>query len=147
MPIASSSSSFTVAIPFLVNSLLLFLTPFLGLAIQSRLRSVFSELGWAEPNALAQTAVWIGDATQIVAAAMGPLVGLLILRPNLGNGIALLYVGSFVLAFGGFLWFTFKVRVDGYGDRRWRIPFFTPLVVGGLVLNLLAAGVAALLGP
>lgn len=155
-----SSSDFTVAIPFLVNALLLLLSPFLGLAIESRLNGVLSEWFGGEvvetamvnPPTLARMSVWIGDASQTLTTAVGPLVGLLLLRPDIGSGIALLYVGAFVVAVATFLGFVFRVPVAGYGrwrvpHFRWRVPLFSPLVSAGIVLNLLAATVAALLGP
>jgi hypothetical protein len=155
-----STSDFTVAIPFLVNALLLLLTPFLGLAIESQLRGVLSdwfdgevvETALVNPPTLARMSVWIGDASQTLTTAVGPLVGLLLLRPDVGSGIALLYVGSFVVAVAAFLGFVFLVPVAGYGRWRaplfdWRVPLFSPLISAGILLNLFAAAVAALIGP
>jgi hypothetical protein len=154
-------SDLTVAIPFLVNALLVALSPFLGLAIEHRLGGEFSD--WFEtdgvdegamvnPPTLARTSIWIGDAAQTLTTAVGPLVGVLLLRPDVGSAIALLYVGSFVVAIAAFLGFVFLVPVAGYGRRstpllRWRIRLFSPLAAAGVVVNLLAAGGAALIGP
>jgi hypothetical protein len=144
----------TVAIPFLVSALLLVLGPFLVLAIQSRLKAVFTV--WiatgvvdasqsADAGTLAGTAVWTVDASQILANIVAPLVGLLILKPGLGSPISLLYVAAFVVAIAAFLAFTFLVEVDGYGISR--VPLATPVVVIGVLLNLAAAGVAVAIGP
>ncbi len=149
-----------MAIPFLVNALLLALSPFLGLAIKHRLESELED--WfktdkvnegmmVSPPTLARTSIWIGDAAQTLPSAVGPIVGLLLLRPDIGSAIALLYVGSFVVAIAAFLGFVFLVPVAGYGRStpllRWRIRLFSPLTLAGVALNLLAAGCAALIGP
>lgn len=144
----------TEAAPFLISALLLVLGPFQVLAIQSRLKEVFTK--WiaegevkpgpmADAGTLAGTAVWTVDAAQILANIVAPLVGLLVLKPELGSPLSVLYVGAFVAAVSAFLGFTFMVRVDGYGISR--VPLATPVVVIGVLLNLIAAGIAVAIGP
>jgi hypothetical protein len=144
----------TEAVPFLISALLLVLGPFQVLAIQSRLKDVFTKWigdgevtpgAMADAGTLAGTAVWTVDAAQILANIVAPLVGLLVLRPGLGSPLSVLYVIAFVVAVAAFLGFTFLVKVDGYGISR--VPLATPVVVIGVLLNLVAAGIAAAIGP
>jgi hypothetical protein len=144
----------TEAAPFLINALLLVLGAFQLLAIQSRLEKVFTkwiEAGkvspgpYADAGTLAGTAVWTVDAAQILANIVAPLVGLLLLKPDLGSALSILYGGAFVVAFVAFLGFTFLSKVDGYGISQ--VPLVTPVLVIGVLLNLIAAGIAVAIGP
>jgi hypothetical protein len=150
-------SHFDVALPFIVNCLLLIVGPFMGLAVVSRLSAMFR--GWLEeegisidelpvpldPDTLANTAIWTIDAAQIMTLFLSPLVGLLLLRSNLGD-LAFLYVASFVVAVSGFLGFTFASTADRY-PWKFRIWIFTPVTLCGLTLNGAAAAFAAIIGP
>lgn len=166
---------FEVASPFLVSALLLFLAPFVAHAIEYRLRDVFTVFLEAperptlpgETEILARTAVWTIDAAQTITIFLGPLVGLVVVRPNLAGPLSLLYVVSLVVAIATFLGFTFKTDVNKYdypwklplAGRRlpvlgwtlpfgeWRVKFFTRLVVVGILVNLIAGGLAWLIGP
>jgi hypothetical protein len=155
-----SSSDLTVAIPFLVNALLAFISPFLGLAIENRLEGELSrwfttdkaeEGSMINPPTLAHASVWVGDATQTLVTAVGPLVGLLLLKPSALSGLGILYVIACVLAVAAFFGFVYRVPIAGYGSwhvplLRWRVPLYSPLASAGLLLNLLAAGAAAVIG-
>lgn len=152
-------SRFDVALPFVISAGLLLVSSFTTLAIRERLEKVLTE--WfkeskievdklpvpQEPGSLASTSAWTVDAGQILAAVLGPLIALLILRPRVGDALSLLYFGSFVVAVIAFFAFTFKVRADRYGART-VLRFFTPLGAIGIALNLAAAAVAAwAIGP
>jgi hypothetical protein len=158
-PVSTDVSRFDVAVPFLLSALLLALGPFVGLAIEHRLKGEFTS--WAEemgqdigelddslqPAAHARAAGWACDAAQLVGTVVAPATALLLLKPDLGSALALLYLVTIVGAFVAFLAFTFLVPVDKYGTRR-IVWIFSPLAVIGVGVNAVAAGVAAwLIGP
>jgi hypothetical protein len=152
-------SRFDVALPFLVGGALLLISSFTGIAITQRLERVLNEwfteegidvpsLGVPQdPASLASTAAWTVDAAQILAVVLGPLIGLLILRPHLGGNLSFVYLVSFVVGIAAFFGFTFRVRADKYSSITW-LGVLTPVGAIGLALNLVAAAVAAwVVGP
>lgn len=154
-----SVSRFDVALPFLVGGALLLISSFTGVAIAQRLERVltawFTEQGInvpalnvpQDPGSLASTAAWTVDAAQILAIVLGPLIGLLILRPHLGGTLSFVYIVSLVVSVAAFFSFTFRVRADKYSSRVW-LRVLTPVGAIGLALNLAAAAVAAwVIGP
>lgn len=156
---AAELSRFDVALPFVVSAVLLALGPFVGLAIEHRLKSEFTR--WAEemgydvgqldeslqPAVHARAAGWASDAAQLVGTVVAPATALLLLKPDAGSALALLYLATFVVAFAGFLAFTFLVPVDRYGTAR-MMSIFSPVAVIGVAVNLAAAAVAAwVIGP
>jgi hypothetical protein len=155
-PLTATVSAFDAAAPFIVNCFFLIVGPFVGLAVVSRLSSMFrswlKEGGISieelpiplDPEVLANTATWTIDASQILTLCLSPLVGLLLVF-NFG-GLGILYAGSLAIAICGFLGFTFATTADRY-PGRFAIWIFTPVTVGGLVLNVAAAVVAASIAP
>jgi hypothetical protein len=150
-------SRFDAALPFIVTALLLTLGPFVELAIEYRLEREL--VRWAEeanvdvtqldesmnPATHARAAGWAIDAAQIVATVLAPAVGLMLLKPDLGSALALLYLGSFLVAAAAFLGFTFLIPIDKYG--AWKLWIFSPVAVIGVALNGAAAVIAWLIGP
>jgi hypothetical protein len=152
-------SPFDVALPFLVSAALLVVSSFAEEAISQRmdrvLNTYFSESGVVvdelatplQPSSLASTTAWTVDAAQILSLLLAPVIGLLILQPHLGSALSVLYIASFFVAIAAFFGFTFRVRADRYHSKVW-LRFFIPVVVLGVLLELVAAGVAAwAIGP
>lgn len=139
---------FDAAVPFVVSAILMFIGPFSGLAIEKRLAQEFVEWGVGTESytaaTLAKTAGWTIDAAQVITMFLTPFMGLLLLKPDLGSALSLLYLGSFVVSLCGFLGFTYLVPIARYGPPR-HIPLFAPVSLIGIVVNLVAAGAAALI--
>lgn len=152
-----ASARLTVAAPFIANSVILALGPFVALAVESQLSTTLRE--WLDadaigataegklisyaPSTIAKSALWTIDGAGIVAAFFPPLLGIVLLRA--GTLIDVLYIVALIVVVAGLLWFLVQVPIDRYHTRG--IWIFTPVAVVGVAVNVLAAGAAYAIGP
>jgi hypothetical protein len=152
----AAETRLSIAAPFIVSAVLVAVGAGVAMAVEHRLKSEFEK--WAtkdkvptnkpsyNPENLAGASAWAIDAAQLLALLVGPAVGVLTLKPDLGGGFGLLYVIAFGLGLIAFFVFTFIVRVDKYGATG--IPYVTWVTFIGVVANIAAAFVAAYaIGP
>jgi hypothetical protein len=152
---AATPSRFDVAAPFLGSVILTLVAPFVSMPVERRLASTYREWdasaggsvlpGHHDPDQIAHTTLWAIDATQILAGLLGPIVGLLVFHPTISNALALVYVLAIVGSVGGFLGFVHLVSPDRY-ESNW-LWVFSPVAVVVTVASLIAAGIAAAIGP
>jgi hypothetical protein len=147
----------SVAAPFIAGAVLLFLGPFVAMAVEARLATVFqnwldddglppralAKLGSYSPETVAKSSVWSIDAAQILATFLLPWLGVALLRPGLA--LFLLYLVVSVVVLAGLLWFIYRVKADDYHTRG--VWIFTPVPLFGIPVNVAAAIVAAAIGP
>jgi hypothetical protein len=145
----SELSAFDAAAPFIVGVLLALLVMGATKLVEKRVEAIVATQvgatkvgvpGFAQPAAQAEIASWAADATQAVAVIVAPATGLVLLHADLGAGAWVAYVGVIV---AGFLLFVAMMltRPDKYARRS--LGWFSPLTIVGIVLNLIAAAVAA----
>jgi hypothetical protein len=146
----------TVALPFAIGAILLLVGSIVAIFVEKRVRKTFGTFAAADrtdtqtaisysPDTLAASVGWTTDAAQIIALVLTPLLGLLLLKPSISGSLGLLYIAAFLVALAAEYHFLRKVRVDTYASKsKW---IFSPVTIIGIILNLIAGGVAFALGP
>jgi len=149
-------SRLELAAPFLITAVLLSLSIVLIPEVIDRLTR-FLEEGWTEkqlnsieadraPATHALAAVWAIDASQIPTIVGAPAAGLLILHKAYTKGFLVAYTA--MLAFGLIFFFYFLRQVNVLRYKRLGPKVFgyriSPMVIGGVALNVIAAVAAAI---
>jgi hypothetical protein len=156
-PAADVSARLTVAAPFIASCLILALGPFIALGVESQLGKALKQwlendtqncthevkLTSYEPETVAKSSLWAIDAAGIAATFFPPLLGIVLLKT--GTAANLIYLGSLVVVVAGLFWFLYRVPIDQYHTRGFKI--FTPVPIYGAIVNAMAAVAAYAIGP
>jgi hypothetical protein len=149
---AAHPSGFTLAAPFLLTSFIIVLSVVTTHAVVSRGESWMTK-DWTpdelkdveahqSPQTYAQTLPWVVDAAQIPAILGTPLAGIFVLEKKnvLVFYTAVLGIGAIV-----FFYFLMKVKAYDYSERGLKLLGYrvSPLAIGGIILNLVCAVLAA----
>lgn len=153
--LASEPTRFTVALPFIAGAILLLVGSVVAVFVEKRAEKAFTAWGETDdvdadtlvsydPKTLAKSVGWTTDAAQLVALVLSPILGLLLLEPSLSCGLIVVYVVAVATAIIGEWYFVTRVPMDQYHAKsRW---IFSPVTIIGVLLNLIAAAVAAAIG-
>jgi hypothetical protein len=162
-------SRFDVAAPFLVNVAVVVVSALASSTIITKLERAFalwredvttetddegnekkgtetvSQPLISDPAQTAQPSIWAMDASQILGLFLGPVLGLILLAPPLTSVLGVVYIVGIVACIGTFFAFVAWVKADRYPTwGKWKL---TPVTIGGIFVSLVAAGVAAAIGP
>ncbi|MBS1890374.1 MAG: hypothetical protein JST59_03720 [Actinobacteria bacterium] len=133
----------------------------LDVVVEKRYRSRFDKIPLEHqvvemnPAVIRSFFLWAIDASQILVIALGPAVGLIFLIGDAGPALIAVYTVVLVMALGASVRFIRKVNPTDYGPvviggqesriskllRRW--PWLTAVPLAGILLNLVAAAIAA----
>jgi len=148
--------SWILVIPFVIGILINVISAFTNEEINEKAKAHFVKDApddqlktvpdYISPATVGQSLPWAMDASQIPAVIGTPLIALLVLRSTYALQVIVLYL---VVIVGGIVLFRFylkSVKIYAYEQHgKTKLGHWTPLTIGGVVLNLVAMAIAIII--